>query len=359
MYVHIIQQARRAISPKKVMSIVVFTALLPYSAITMADTEIAQHKNISALEQSSMSFAQVLEKVRQYQSKLGVWKVQQSIADAHIQQSHLWENPTFSIQQTGFKSNQDRELEFGISQKLDVFGERKAATQLAQVQRKQVDLNQSLYEAQLELAVKYLWSQVAVFEMENQIAQQQLANSQDILDATRLRYRAGSIAQLDQDRTLMAHIENQRAAQEVELNLNIARKRLANLWGESTYSDHLGFNRANAWPSESKVDVAAHLQQNLLQRSIQLQLQQQRSNVNYLKAKRRPNPTLNVGMVTNKSAETNNSEQQFRVGLDIPLNIFDRQQYSLQIAQTQQDFLAQQQGFYTQQNLNSIETLQS
>ncbi len=359
MYVHIIQQARRAISPKKVMSIVVFTALLPYSAITMADTEIAQHKNISALEQSSMSFAQVLEKVRQYQSKLGVWKVQQSIADAHIQQSHLWENPTFSIQQTGFKSNQDRELEFGISQKLDVFGERKAATQLAQVQRQQVDLNQSLYEAQLELAVKYLWSQVAVFEMENQIAQQQLANSQDILDATRRRYRAGSIAQLDQDRTLMAHIENQRAAQEVELNLNIARKRLANLWGESTYSDHLGFNRANAWPSQSKADVAAHLQQNLLQRSIQLQLQQQRSNVNYLKAKRRPNPTLNVGMVTNKSAETNNSEQQFRVGLDIPLNIFDRQQYSLQIAQTQQDFLAQQQGFYTQQNLNSIETLQS
>jgi len=111
MYVHIIQQARRAISPKKVMSIVVFVALLPYSAITMADTEIAQHKNISALEQSSMSFAQVLEKVRQYQSKLGVWKVQQNIADAHIQQSHLWENPTFSIQQTGFKSDQ----EFNVS----------------------------------------------------------------------------------------------------------------------------------------------------------------------------------------------------------------------------------------------------
>ncbi|WP_336152708.1 TolC family protein [Acinetobacter ursingii] len=359
MYVHIIQQARRAILPKKVMSIVVFTALLPYSAITMAGTEIAQHKNISALEQSSMSFAQVLEKVRQYQSKLGVWKVQQSIADAHIQQSHLWENPIFSIQQTGFKSDQDRELEFGISQKLDVFGERKAATQLAQVQRQQVDLNQSLYEAQLELVVKYLWSQVAVFEMENQIAQRQLANSQAILEATRLRYRAGSIAQVDQDRTLMAHIENQRAAQEVELNLNIARKRLANLWGETTHSFHLGFNCANAWPSQSKADVAAHLQQNLLQRSIQLQLQQQRSNVDYLKAKRRPNPTLNVGMVTNKSAETNNSGQQFRVGLDIPLNIFDRQQYALQIAQTQQDFLAQQQGFYTQQNLNSIETLQS
>ena len=327
MYVHIIQQARRAISPKKVMSIVVFVALLPYSAITMADTEIAQHKNISALEQSSMSFAQVLEKVRQYQSKLGVWKVQQSIADAHIQQSHLWENPIFSIQQTGFKSDQDRELEFGISQKLDVFGERIAATQLAQVQRQQVDLNQSLYEAQLELVVKYLWSQVAVFEMENQIAQQQLANSQDILDATRRRYRAGSIAQLDQDRTLMAHIENQRAAQEVELNLNIARKRLANLWGETVYSDRLGFNRANAWPSESKADVAAHLQQNLLQRSI--------------------------------SAELRPELCRYRVGLDIPLNIFDRQQYALQIAQTQQDFLAQQQGFYTQQNLNSIETLQS
>ncbi|MCU4412650.1 TolC family protein [Acinetobacter sp. WU_MDCI_Axc73] len=359
MYIHIIQQAQRAILPKKAMSIVLFTALFPYSAITVADTEIAQHKNISSLEQSSMGFAQVFEKVRQYQSKLGVWNVQESIADAYIQQSHLWENPTFSVQQTGFKSDQDRELEFGISQKLDVFGERKAAIKLATVQQQQVDLNKKIYEAQLKLAVKYLWSQVAVFEMENHIAQQQLANSQDILDATRLRYRAGSIAQLDQDRTLMAHIENQRAAQEVELNLNIARKRLANLWGETTYSVHLDFSHANAWPSQSKADVTAHLQQNLLQRSMLLQLQQQRSNMDYLKAKRRPNPTLNVGMVTNKSAETSRNEQQLRVGLEIPLNIFDRQQYSLQIAQTQQDFFVQKQGFYIQQNLNSIETLQN
>ena len=94
---------------------------------------------------------------------------------------------------------------------------------MAEVQRQKVDLNQNLYDAQLKLVVKYLWSQVAILELENQIAQAQLTNSQAILDATRLRYRAGSIAQVDQDRTLVTHIENQRAAKEIELNLEIAK----------------------------------------------------------------------------------------------------------------------------------------
>ena len=358
MYVHIFQQAWLTLLPKTAIPMLMLIALLPVSTITFAETQISQQK-ISSVQQPAMSFAQALEKVQQYQSQLGVWQVQQTIADAHLQQSRLWENPTFSVQQTGFKSDQERELEFGISQKLDVFGERKALQQLAKIQRQQVDLNQSLYQVQLALVVKYLWSQVAIFEMENQIAQQQLENSQAILDATRLRYRAGSIAQVDQDRTLMAHIENQRAAQEVELNLNIARKRLANLWGETATSFRLSLSHQNAWPNQSKAEVANHLQQNMPQRAIQLQLQQQRSNVDYLKAKRRPNPTLNVGMVNTKTADSNDREQQLRVGLDIPLNIFNRQQYSLHIAQTQQDFLAKQQGFYTQQNLNSIETLQS
>ncbi|MBK0062903.1 MULTISPECIES: TolC family protein [unclassified Acinetobacter] len=359
MYTYIFQQAMLTVSSKKTMPMALLLALLSSSALTWAEVDFSQQKQSSSAEPSAMSFIQVLEKVRRHQSKLGTWQVQQSMADAHMQQSRVWENPTFSVQQTGFNADQDRELEFGISQKLDVFGERKAATKLAQLQRQQVDLNQTLYEAQLELAVKNLWSQVVIFEMENQIAQRQLANSRDILEATRLRYQAGSIAQVDQDRTLMTHIENQRAAQEVELNLNIARKRLANLWGETGNTFSLDAKNQNVWPKQNKADVADDLKQNLFQRTIQLQLQQQRSNVDYLKAKRRPNPTLNVGMVNSKSADSNNREQQFRVGLEIPLNIFDRQQYSLQIAQIQQDFLLQQQRFYSEQNLNHIETLQS
>lgn len=309
--------------------------------------------------QLSLNFVQVLERVQQYQAQQGVWQLQQSIADSAIRQSALWQNPSLSVQQTGFKAGEDQELEFGISQKLDIFGERKAAKRLAEVQRQKVDLNQNLYDAQLKLVVKYPWSQVAILELENQIAQAQLTNSQAILDATRLRYRAGSIAQVDQDRTLVTHIENQRAAKEIELNLEIAKKRLANLWGASHDDFSIGLNSKSTWPVQSKTDVAQYLKDNLLERSIQLQMQQKRSSIDYLKAKRRPNPTINVGVVNNKSADTRQSERQLRVALEIPLNIFDRQQYPLQVAQAQQEFLSRQQRFYTQQNLNAIATLQS
>ncbi|WP_130803686.1 TolC family protein [Acinetobacter ihumii] len=348
----------RGLSVAKSLGIVLLLGLCPYSALAQ-DYVAQQTTHPYMVKSQSLTFAQVLQKVQQYQAGLGVWQVQQNVADAHLQQSRLWQNPSFSIQQTGFESDQDRELEISVSQKLDIFGERKAAQQLARVQRQQVDLNQALYDAQLKLAVKYLWSQMAILELENQIAQQQLDNSQAILDATRLRYRAGSIAQVDQDRTLMTHIENQRTAQEIGLNLQIAKKRLANLWGETQANFALGNNSDSAWPVNTQTDVAAYLQQNLIQRSIQLKAQQQRSKMDYLKAKARPNPTLNVGMVNNKSADTRQTEQQFRVGLDIPLNIFDRQQYALRIAQAQQDFLTQQQQFYRQQQLNSMQTLKS
>ena len=149
---------------------------------------------------------------------------QQDIA-ANIKQSQLWENPTVSVQQTGFKSGKDQELELGISQKLDILVY-VLQQKLASVQQNQVELNQVLYQAQLKLAVKYLWSQVSILELEHEVAKAQLRTSKNLLDATRLRFQAGSIAQVDLDRTLMTHVENQRLYQEVELSLSSAKKKI-------------------------------------------------------------------------------------------------------------------------------------
>ncbi len=60
--------------------------------------------------------------------------------------------------------------------KLDVFGVRSAAKKLASVQQNQVELNQVLYDAQLKLAVKYLWSQVSILELEHEVAKSPVKN---------------------------------------------------------------------------------------------------------------------------------------------------------------------------------------
>ncbi|MFH4202293.1 TolC family protein, partial [Acinetobacter baumannii] len=73
----------------------------------------------------------------------------------------------------------------------------------------------------------------SILELEHEVAKAQLKTSKNLLDATRLRFQAGSIAQVDLDRTLMTHVENQRLYQEVELSLSSAKRKLANLWGET------------------------------------------------------------------------------------------------------------------------------
>ncbi|KYQ85250.1 RND transporter [Acinetobacter sp. NRRL B-65365] len=328
------------------------TAVLFSQSATAASLLDINHASTPAT-QRNVNFEQVLQDVKQHQAGIGVWQTQQSIAEANVKQARLWTNPSISIQQTDFRSGKDKELEFGLSQKLDVFGERRAAVKLADVQASQVGLNQELYDAQLELAVKYLWSQVVVLELEHDVVRAQLKTSQATLDATRLRLQAGSIAQVDLDRTLMAHIENQRLFQQTELALATAKRQLANLWGST--DNRFSAQASNVWPQQK--DLQAYVQNNLFERAIQLDIVRQKANIDYLKVSNRPNPTVNLGMVQSKSAETNSTDNKFRVGIDIPLNIFNRQQYSLRIANAKQDLLVKQQQFYKQQNLNAIQTL--
>ena len=113
----------------------------------------------------ALTLQQAIAKTEQYQQTQNVWQTQQQIATANIKQAKLWTNPELSVSQTGFGSNQDQELSIGVSQRLDIFGERKSAQRLAQLSKDQSDLNQRIYQAQLELAVKYQWSQLAIFEL--------------------------------------------------------------------------------------------------------------------------------------------------------------------------------------------------
>ena len=88
----------------------------------------------------------------------------------------------------------------------------------------------------------------------------------------------------------------------------------------------------------------------------QLQVLESKATVDQLKASARPNPTVNVGVNRTKSFETS-TENAFVVGVSIPLNIFNRQQYGVEIAQAKQDLLAKQQEFYLKQNALQVGTL--
>lgn len=304
----------------------------------------------------NLNLQQAIEKVKDYQQRQGLWATQQQIASANINQAGLWKNPELSFEQSGLQPKQEREFALGISQQLDVFGERQATQQLARVAQSQVELKQRLYLAQLNLVVKYLWSQLAIFELERDVVIEQMQVSKENLAALQKSYQAGSVAQVDVDRVRISDVENQRLYHQADLQLQVATQQLSNLWGEADKKVKIGLNAQSFWPSDTATQIQAHLSQNLYEQNRQLQVLEAKANVNVLKAQARPNPTLSLGLTNTRSVESA-TENQVKLGLSIPLHIFDRNQNGLKIAYAKQALLERQQQFYVQQNSLQVGTL--
>ena len=344
------------ITLKKVLTISSLSvAMLLAGQVTMAQSEIQQERYI---QKAAFTFDQALEQVQKYQSQQGVWQAQQQMAEANLKQSRLWANPSLSIEQTGFQSDQEKELAIGISQPLDIFGQRKAAQNLAKVEISKIDLAEQRYQAELGLIVKYFWSQVALLELEKSLIAEQLEVSQENLSASEKRYQAGSIAQVDVDRVRMSHLENQRLYQQVDLKLQVAKQQLVNLWGGGSSQFQLFQSPNQLWALAANVESSQDAQNNLLERSFQLDALAQQANIQQLKAKARPQPTVTLGVNNTRSPEQS-TDNQIRLGVEIPLNLFNRQQYGIKIAQAKQELSQRQQSFYRQQNQVDIETLMS
>ena len=342
------------ITLKKVLTISSLSvAMLLAGQVAMAQSEIQQERYI---QKAAFTFDQALEQVQKYQSQQGVWQAQQQMAEANLKQSRLWANPSLSIEQTGFQSDQEKELAIGISQPLDIFGQRKAAQNLAKVEISKIDLAEQRYQAELGLIVKYFWSQVALLELEKSLIAEQLEVSQENLSASEKRYQAGSIAQVDVDRVRMSHLENQRLYQQVDLKLQVAKQQLVNLWGGGSSQFQLFQSPNQLWALAANVESSQDAQNNLLERSFQLDALAQQANIQQLKAKARPQPTVTLGVNNTRSPEQS-TDNQIRLGVEIPLNLFNRQQYGIKIAQAKQELSQRQQSFYRQQNQVDIETL--
>ena len=333
------------------------------SAIVFSQTVAAENLSLPKVNQSlntavprNTSFEQILAQIRAYQNQQASWQVQQQMANAQLKQSGLWTNPSISIEQTGLQSNQDQELAIGISQPLDLFGQRRAAQKVAQLSATQVDLEQQRYNAELELIVQYAWSQVALFQLEKSLLAEQLQVSQENLDATMKRYQAGNIAQVDVERVRIAHLENQRIYQQADLQLRVAQQQLASFWGSDLNQFVIAPSVNELWSRATVVKTDRQDIENLFERGLQLETQRQQANIDQLKAKSRPQPIMSLGVNRTRSADQN-TENQIRLGVEIPLNIFNSQKYGIQIAEAKQTLIQQQQRFYRQQNQLDIDVL--
>lgn len=295
----------------------------------------------STFAENVSSFESAFAKVQNYQAQTDIWQQQQQISDFNLRQSKLWQNPSLSIEQNGFGKNQDQELSIAISQPLDVFGQRKINQALASTSAQQIQLQQQIWNAQSQLIVKYAWSQLAIAQNEQSIYATQLKLSKSNLDSAQKRYQAGSIALVDVERAQIEALEIQRLYQQAFLKQQTVARQLSNLWGETT--SQIGLNNSvTPWPEQSQSLVERNLSEGWLQKLYALNIQQANQQIEHLKVQTRPNPSLNMGMSRTKSP-TDTNDTVLVLGVDIPLNIFNRQQYAIPMAQKQQILLNHQQ----------------
>ena len=322
---------------------IVLSAMISLSTFAVASTQ-------------DLTLKQAIDQVNQYQASQNFWETQKSINAANIQQSKLFKNPEFSIEQTGFGSKNDKELAIGISQPLDIFGERKANQKLASISTDKTALKQKIYQAQVELAVKYVWSQLAIAELEKNIVHEQLRVSEENMNAIEKRFNAGSIAQVDVNRARLSYAENIRLFRQADLQVQVATQQLSNLWGTSDKSLQINLSPQKLWPKSAHQQVQEYLADNYVEKYRILQVLESQVTVDQLKAKARPNPTLNLGVNRTQSME-NSAQNQWVVGVSVPLNIFDRQQNGIKIAQEKMNLLERQKDFYLKQNALQIGTV--
>lgn len=298
--------------------------------------------SVSTVSQANLSLDEINEKVTAYQQTQKVWQQQHDILKLERQHQLSWQNPTLSVQQTGLKNSQDQELEVAISQPIDVFSVRRKAADLVNLQTEQLALLEKSTQQQQALALEYFLVQLQLLSQEVELLKQQLNMSQANLDATKQRFKAGSIAQLELERVDVQHLDLQATyAQQVQA-LQVMKRQLSHTWGENTTAYELSalkpLTKTSLYENQ-QFDEKSNVNVSLMQ----LQSRQYEAQRAYLKAQAKPMPTVNVGMVYRQDAESKLKEQQLRVGLELPLAIFQRQQYRQQIESIKMQGVAQAQ----------------
>ncbi|SDB87849.1 TolC family protein [Acinetobacter boissieri] len=314
--------------------------------------------SIAISSQANLSLNELNEKVTAYQQTQKVWQQQKEILQLERKHQLSWQNPILTVQQTGLKNTQEQELEVSISQPIDVFSVRRKAADVVMLQAEQLVLLEKSTQQQQALALEYFWVQLHLLSQEVALLKQQLQMSQDNLDATKQRFKAGSIAQLDVERVNVQHLDLQATYAQQAQALQVMKRQLSHLWGENT-TDYELSNLAHLTQNSLLEQQSMNSKSNVNVSLMQLQNRQSEAQLAYLKAQAKPMPTVSLGMVSSQDAESKVKDQQVRVGLEIPLAIFQRQQYRQQIEKIKMQGVVEAQSRYQHRTALSSSTIEA
>lgn len=300
----------------------------------------ATESSTTANSQATFNLQQAQAQALQQQPLQQLWQQRQNIAQSQVLQSGLRTNPELMIEQTGFNKKNEQELSIGISQKLDLFGERKTRQALATIQLNQDSLMRERDEAEIKLMVSVAYWQLAQAEWNIALLKQQQTLSQQALSVAKRRLEAGRIAQVEYQRVQLADQSQQQKSQAVQAQYQIAHLQLAQLLGaESLLPSQL--QQPIQFPVLALLNPNHLSGQTLLNQQIEQQQNYAATALQLAKIQAKPQPSLSIAYVQNREASyanstnsanntnnapDNNRSQRVALGLSVPLALFNKNQ---------------------------------
>ncbi len=268
-----------------------------------------------------LSLEQVTQKALQAHPDLQASRLKQQAADARTRQASTLLNPELEFEGT------DSEVEITLTQPLEIGGNRAARMKAASLEARAISEQNRVLQLQIMAETRRRYADAFWASQHENLEQKRLRNAQELYSALEERVHAGGASPL-----LLADLEVEvekanLSATEAARTKVLTLRRLSSLW---TY-DSVGFaveSKNENMESPSR-DV---LMGNVLKHPSLLELDTARlraeAEVERIQASRIPDPYLSVGWIQDQEEDADT----WKIGLGIPLPIWNRNQGSLEAA---------------------------
>lgn len=301
-----------------------------------------------------LSLADAIQQAQRYSPIQNILATRQQVREAERLQSGLRLNPELSLSSVGLRSKQ-QEQSFAISQPLDLFGVRSAKQQLAQARVAGELTQQAVVQSKLSVLVMASFRQVVLAEQQLELARLQQQLSQQSVLATKHRFEAGRIAEVELARMNISQLQADNDLQSAQNQLTVARQNLSRYWGNSN-PQFTKTTADSAWPKFSRTELMQRLANNPNQQLAKHAIVESNAQIKLAQSQAYSMPTVSVGM--NRISDPNQQTYtQATLGLSVPLPIFSRHQGAILAAQSGQRLAELQQAMgqkQREQNLNRL-----
>ncbi len=261
------------------------------------------------------------------------WEVR--AREARVLQAGLWPNPELESDIDGAGATgpgldpQDREMSLVLTQELPLGGDQGAARRQAMQEARLAGWNYEAVRLELVARTRQAFVEVLTAQERLRLADSLLQLARRFEQAVQARVSAGKAPPFEARRAMVVRANAELAAREAAQMLEAARRQLQSLWGPAgpRFDQAVGtLSEVDPVPSFATLRPLLTQHPALAQFAARRALQQ--STLQLARARRIPNLNLVAGLVR----YGNTGIQAFRLGLRLPLPLFDRQQGNIQEA---------------------------